>query len=241
MSSDNTNYFTKDTLDTYLKALAKEYRKMGGKMMPAEIILIGGAAIVANYGFRDMTTDVDAIIQAASSIKDAINKVSDEYNLPNSWLNADFMKTTSYSPKLVQYSKPYKQFYGVLNVRSVSAEYLIAMKLKSGRKFKNDLSDVIGILAEHEAKGVAITFEQIKNAFINLYSDWNTISLDSKTFIEEAFRKGNFKRMYSEISTGELQAKNMLINFEKDYPGATNTDNVDNILQTLKKKKEQER
>ena len=78
MSSDNKNVFTKENLDTYLKELAKEFRKINGKSMPAEIILNGGAAILVNYGFRDMTTDVDAIIHAASSMKDAINRVGDK-------------------------------------------------------------------------------------------------------------------------------------------------------------------
>ena len=71
----SSNSFTKDNLENYLKELAKEYRKLVGKDMPAEIVLVGGAAILTNYGFRDMTTDVDAIIHAASSMKDAINKV----------------------------------------------------------------------------------------------------------------------------------------------------------------------
>lgn len=32
------------------------------------MILIGGASVLVNYGFRDMTTDIDAVIQAASVI-----------------------------------------------------------------------------------------------------------------------------------------------------------------------------
>ena len=48
MSSENSNYFTKENLNTYLKELGKEYKKINGKSMPAEIILIGGAAILAN-------------------------------------------------------------------------------------------------------------------------------------------------------------------------------------------------
>ena len=35
-------------------------------MQPCEIILIGGASILANYGFRDMTYDMDAVILASS-------------------------------------------------------------------------------------------------------------------------------------------------------------------------------
>ena len=81
MSTDFT--FTKENLDTCLSKLAKEFRKLNGTKMPAEIVLIGGAAVLANYGFRDMTYDIDAVIQASSSMKDAINKVGDEMRLPN--------------------------------------------------------------------------------------------------------------------------------------------------------------
>ena len=78
----SSNSFTKENLDTYLKELAKEFRKINGKFMPAEIVLVGGAAILTNYGFRDMTTDVDAVIHAGSAMKDAINLVGDKFNLP---------------------------------------------------------------------------------------------------------------------------------------------------------------
>lgn len=67
--------FTSENLDTYLKALAKEYKKLGGKNMPAEIVLIGGAAILANYGFRESTYDMDALISASSAMRDAISHV----------------------------------------------------------------------------------------------------------------------------------------------------------------------
>lgn len=73
MSFDNEAIFTKENLDGYLKELAKAFRKRNGTSMPAEIILVGGAAILVNYGFRAMTTDIDAIIHAASSMKVAIN------------------------------------------------------------------------------------------------------------------------------------------------------------------------
>lgn len=241
MSSENSNYFTKENLNTYLKELGKEYKKINGKSMPAEIILIGGAAILANYGFREMTTDVDAVIHAVSSMKEAVNRVGDRYDLPNGWLNADFMKTDSYSSKLDQYSVYYREFSNVLTVRTVSAEYLIAMKLCSGRKYKKDLSDVIGILAEHEKRGEPITMEQIDKAVTDLYGSWEKISEDSRNFIQEAMEKGNFEKAYAEISAEETKAKGLLINFEQDYPGVTNTANVNDILKNLKKKKEIER
>ena len=84
--------FTKEILDQYLKELAKEYRRINGKSMPAEIILIGGASVIMNYGFREMTYDTDALIHAASSMKEAINTVGDRNGLPNGWMNDDFRK-----------------------------------------------------------------------------------------------------------------------------------------------------
>jgi len=151
MSAEPPNKsFTKENLDEYLKELGKEFRKQNGKTMTGEIILIGGAAILANYHFRHATMDIDAVIRATSVMKDAINTVGDKYGLPNGWLNDDFKNTTSYTDKLFQYSKYYKTFSNVLRVRTVSAEYLISMKLMSGeysdsivhafRKFRAPLS-----------------------------------------------------------------------------------------------------
>jgi hypothetical protein len=234
MSSDK---FTKENLDVYLKELAKEFRRINGKSMSAEIVLVGGAAILTNYGFRDMTTDIDAIIHATSAMKEAINHVGDKFDLPNGWLNADFMRTGSYSPKLDEFSVYYKTFYGVLSVRTVTAEYLIAMKLRSGRKFKNDLSDIIGVLAEHEKKGTPITMDKIDMAVVNLYGGWNSISEDVKSFIENALENGDFANVYKSVKEDELESRDILLEFEKDYPKVATASNVDDILKSLKSKR----
>ena len=231
------NSFTKENLDTYLKELAKEFRRLNGKRVPAEIVLVGGAAILTNYGFRDMTTDIDAIIHAASSMKDAINHVGDKFDLPNGWLNADFMHTGSYSPKLDEFSVYYKSFYGVLSVRTIAAEYLIAMKLRSGRKYKNDLSDVIGILAEHKKKGEPITFEKIDAAVENLYGGWDSFPKDSKSFIEDALKNGDFENIYSSVKNDEIESKDILVDFEQDYAGVAKESNINDILKMLKEKR----
>ena len=38
-----------------------------------------------------------------------------------------------------------------LTVRTIVTEYLVVMKLKSGRCYKNDLSDIVGIISEHSS------------------------------------------------------------------------------------------
>lgn len=234
MSSEK---FTKSNLDFYLKELAKEYKKLNRKAMPAEIILVGGAAVLANYGFRDMTTDIDAVICATSSMKDAINRVGDKYNLPTGWLNHDFVKTASYSSKLSEVSIYYKSFYGVLDVRTVSDEYLIAMKLRSGRKYKNDLSDILGILDEHKKCGTLIDFASVEAAVFKLYGGWEGFSEYSKFFIRSALANENYEEDYIEIKKEELENKMLLRQFEKDYSGVLKTTNLDNVLEGVKKHK----
>ena len=233
----SSNSFTKENLDTYLKELAKEFRKLNGKSMPAEIVLVGGAAVLTNYGFRDMTTDIDAVIHAASSMKDAINHVGDKFGLPNGWLNADFTRTGSYSPKLDEVSVHYNDFCGVLSVRVISSEYLIAMKLRSGRKYKNDLSDVIGILAEHEKKNASITLDKINVAVEKLYGGWDAFPEDSKPFIEDAFKNGDFENVYKSVQNEENESRDILVGFEKNYPKVAKESNINDILKTLKEKR----
>ena len=110
--SFNETAFTKENLDLYLRELAKAFRKLNGKTMPAEIILIGGASVLINYGFRDTTYDMDAIILSSSTMRQAINQVGDKFGLPNGWLNTDFMKTSSYSPKLAEHSEYFMSIAG---------------------------------------------------------------------------------------------------------------------------------
>lgn len=236
MSSEKRFEFTKKNVDTYLKEVSKEYRKLVGMNMPAELILVGGASVLINYGFRDMTTDIDALIQSASSMKDAINRVGDHYELPNLWLNSHFMNTDSYSAKLPQFSVYYKTYSNVLTIRTVAAEYLIAMKLRSGRQYKRDLSDVLGILAEHEKRGAPITMEQIQKAVTDLYGDWKSLPETSQSFIANVMQNGRFAELYEQTEIVEKENKSLLIQFEQDYPGVAENSNADEIARNLQEK-----
>lgn len=202
--------FTNENIDNYLKALAKEYRKLSGKKMPAEIIIVGGASTLINYGFRENTYDIDTIMQSSSAMKDAISNISNSMNLKPSWINSDFIKTKSYSPKLIQYSKYYKTFSNIVQFRTVTGECLIAMKLMSARQFKNDLSDIVDIIKEN-------------------LPDF------SKCFIENLYTSFNIS--YEETREKEVANKKLLIDFDDNYPNILNEANVDDMLEKLNKKK----
>jgi hypothetical protein len=57
------------------------------------------------------------------------------------------------------------------------------MKLMAGRRYKYDLSDVIGILLTHEKSGDPITLDQIRKAAGDLYGSYEKmlIAFDSNT------------------------------------------------------------
>ena len=226
--------FTNSNIDDYLKALAKEYRKLSGKKTPAEIIIVGGASTLINYGFRENTYDIDAIIQSSSAMKDAINNVSNSMDLKPSWINSDFIKTNSYSPKLIQYSRYYKTFSNIVQFRTVTGEYLIAMKLMSARQFKNDLSDIVGIIKENKP---AIELENIKRASEELYEKYENLPAYSRNFIEELYYKQDFKNAYEETRQKEINNKKLLMDFDDSYPNVLNEANVDDVLEKLNKKK----
>ena len=236
MSSESSKVFTKENLDKYLNELSKEYKRIGGRKLPVEIVLIGGAAIIENYGFREMTTDIDAILPSVSIMKDAINRVGDRFGLPNGWLNADFTQTDSYSLSLVQYSIPYKTFNQVLNVRMVTGEYLIAMKLRAGRKYKNDLSDIIGILAEHKSANKPISYEMIDEAVNDLYGGWEQFSEDAVSFIRNIIKETDLITAYKQTRDDEKNAREILLDFQDDYPDVLNAKNISNILKNQTKR-----
>ena len=230
--SFNEAIFSKNNLDLCLRELAKEFRKLNGKSMPAEIILIGGASVLINYGFRDTTYDMDAIIISSSVMNQAIDRVSDKLGLPNGWLNTDFMRTKSYSPKLIEHSTYYKTFSNILTIRTITAEYMIAMKLMAGRKYKNDLSDIIGVLKHHEETGTPIALAQIKEAVETLYGSWSALPQSSVEFIEQTLEKKNYIEAFEKIRGSEKMNSAVLRAFEADYPGILSESNLDEILRS---------
>lgn len=224
---------TKENLDSYLKAVAKQFRKLNGKTMPAEITLIGGASILVNYGFRDSTYDVDALIQASSSMKDAINYVTDTMGLPNDWLNEDFKNTKSYTPRLVNYSKYYRTFSNVVTVRTITGEYLVAMKLMAYRQYKHDISDIVGVLREQQKAGDPLSYERIEKAVTDLYDGWENLPADAQTMIRSILDNEDLDALFEAYANEEAAAKDALLIFEDQYPDVLKEDNLTDILNHL--------
>ena len=222
----------KEDINLYLKELTKVIRKnKRNSDVTYELILIGGASILVNYEFRNSTSDVDCIDVNNILMNDAIIKVAEKYDLPTDWINTDFKITKSYSDKLINYSTYYKTFgNGTLEIRTIKDEYLIAMKLVSGRKYKNDISDIVGIISEIK-KERDISLSEIEKAVIDLYGDMSKVDSFAYSLLKDCLN--NSLVNYEEIKKIEKQNKDNLLELDGDIR-FLNDDNINYILEKLK-------
>jgi hypothetical protein len=229
-----------ENLDTILKDLAKEFCRINGKHMRAEIILVGGAAVIAQYGFRECTQDIDAVVYAASSMKDAASRVGDKYGLPYGWFNSDFTHTTSYTGKLEQYSRHYRTYSNIVEFRVVPGEYLVAMKLMAGRPYKHDLSDVAHILEEQQNMGTPFSRDDIVRAVTDLYGGMDALPENSIHYLDDILSAEDLHAFVEEQQEQEMQARTILHDFEQQYDGVLNEDNLMDILSIIRAKEQED-
>jgi len=108
-------------------ALAEELERRG---QHAEIVVVGGAALVLLFGARESTKDVDAyfVKPEASRVRAAAEAVASHLDLPADWLN-DSAKgyLVGVTVGEVLYASD------ALTVRAASAAQLLAMKLAAWR------------------------------------------------------------------------------------------------------------
>ena len=228
----------KEDMDKYLNELAKELRKFEGRNAHFEIVIAGGASIVQNYTFRQMSSDIDAMINDRA-IRDAARRVADKFDLPMDWINSDFEHTRSYTPALRGFSKYYRTFCHVLEVRTIEREYLIAMKLMSGRLYKNDFSDIIGILSESRQKGHPISKVMISAAMTDLYGGWDAVDETFKELFENIITQyENNPELYSKVRRDEQIAKSTLQYIEANYEGVVKEKTIPQILRDSAKTKD---
>ena len=229
---------TRENAFDIIKKFAREYRKELGKV-PGEIIFVGGGSIMLNYKFRDATQDFDVILKTVSGVKDVIAKFADDNDLPRDWMNSDFMKTSSYSTVLSEVSRHFCTLNnGTLEIRTVSGVYLIAMKLRARRDYRNDISDAIGILIEERNSGQKIIYDDISQAYMKLYDELmpEELALKMQEFCNMDMVE--LEKFYSKQMQAEQDLGGRVVSYIDD--GANiNTRNVDDVIARIKEKMKQ--
>ena len=70
-----------------------------------------------------------------------------------------------------------------------------------------------------------------------MYGSWDRIPADSVAFIQNIMKNGDLEKVYQAVRDEEKRSKELLVQFEADYPEVTNTENADTILEALKRRK----
>ena len=73
---------------------------------------------------------------------------------------------------------------------------------------------------------------------MDLYDSYERIPLNSRTFIEAIYEKTDLKAFYEQCKAIELENKDVLLEFQDNYPGVLNGDNLADILKAAREKKQ---
>jgi hypothetical protein len=129
--------------------------------------IYGGAAMMLAYGTREITKDVDALVQPSEVGFRLANRVARELNLPEKWLNDDvkqFIAPTERTRRL-PWEAP-----GIA-LTAPTAGYLLAMKALACRKplpgYKGDVDDLRFLIRKLGIRSVAAIQEQIDRYYPN--------------------------------------------------------------------------
>ncbi|MCM1259194.1 MAG: hypothetical protein NC307_15295 [Roseburia sp.] len=115
------------------------------------------------------------------------------------------------------------------------------MKLMSGRRYKKDLSDIVGILSEQEKMGEPLSYQQIDCAVKNLYGGWENISEYAIQLLKAALDSENLTQLFIEQEREEALSKQAVLRVQKYEKEKVNESNVDAIIQRALDKKKNDR
>ncbi|KAF0222553.1 MAG: Uncharacterized protein FD133_294 [Erysipelotrichaceae bacterium] len=238
----NEKNITKQDLEKYLFELAKAYKKVSKRnLQNLEIVLVGGASILINYTFRVSTTDVDGTFLTPDALLIAIKNVAEKFELGPKWINTDFEKSPSYSDQLRINSVFYQDYLGVISVRTIRSEYLVAMKLVAGRMHKNDITDIIGILHESRKNNEPLSVDKIKDAVLTLYGKLDKVSTTTWKLFNQIIENGDYESLFLQYRQEEIENQAALIDFRKNATERLTKEDLDEILRSIQKKREQEK
>lgn len=116
---------SKQDIIRYLEDLNNELRELG---INGELILFGGASMCLVYDARTSTKDIDAVYEPKPIINELVQKIAVKYKLEDNWLNDSvkgFVSNTSEIQEFMTFTN--------LKVHTVTAQYLLAMKLLASR------------------------------------------------------------------------------------------------------------
>jgi len=167
---------SKKDIDNYFLEINDRLNKIGKH---GEIVMAGGAALTVVFNARGATHDIDALFKPSIEFREIIEQMAQEHGLEKDWLN-DGVKGF-FTDKLK--ADLYKSFSN-LEVYSIDAEGLLALKLTSARRRSKDMEDSIMLMKHLEIQNIEELY-----GIIEKYTSSNQQSPNSYFFTQEAFEQ----------------------------------------------------
>ena len=121
--------------------LSEELEREG---LRGHVYIVGGAALIAGFGRKRSTHDVDGkIVYEKRGVAEAARRLAKKHDLPVNWLNENaalFMPHKDDSQATTVFNSP------ALVVTGASAKHLLAMKIDAGRP--EDVDDIQWLLEQ---------------------------------------------------------------------------------------------
>jgi hypothetical protein len=143
-----------------------------------ELFIVGGAAMALAFDARRLTTDIDAVFEPTSTIREAAARVASRHRgIPADWVN-DAMK--GFLPGDDPAQRVILDIPG-LRATVPSPEYLLAMKVQASRVDRDDddivfLADLLGLTTSTEILDV-----------VERYFSRSRIEAKTQFFVEQLF------------------------------------------------------
>lgn len=172
---------TRLTTDRIKQLLNKLALRLEGKGLDSRIVVVGGAAVALSARpDREATIDIDVFATITQQIKDVIEEIATEEDLPADWLNARAQQFMSAAwshadlPILVQTEH--------VTICVLDEASLLAMKLRAGRAAK-DLPDIEALIQSLNVSSL----EQAQSIFDQYYGGEETMKPIALQLLERLF------------------------------------------------------
>ena len=109
------------------------------------------------------------------------------------------------------------------------------MKLKAGRQYKKDLSDIAGILMEHASGEIPLNENRSSLLLLTCMGQPKRFSNDAMQFLAHILQEENYKDVYETVLKEEAANRELLLDFQEVYPNTVHEENADNIIALLRK------